>query len=173
MTDEGKEDPGRGEPSADQLDERRPSETFLQADIDRAVDYRKEYYKYVLTISTALLAFTVSFQPQLSRSPELVGFMYLGWLGLGVTVLAGVWVHMLWSKFFVSFRDFDNRGEREQGKCVRRDITSRRRFLDKLMMVGLAVGVVGVVAFAATNLRHVGPRVPAPAGSAAETSVGE
>jgi multisubunit Na+/H+ antiporter MnhB subunit len=169
MANEGKEDPVPGEPGADELDDLRPSGTFLQADIDRAVEYRKEYYKYVLTIVTSLLAFTVSFQPQLSQSPELVGFMYLGWLGLGVTVLAGVWVHMLWSKFFVSFRDFDNRGKRDQGKSVRRDITARRRFLDKLMMVGLAVGVVGVVAFAATNLRHVGPT--APTTSAEDTSL--
>lgn len=173
MANEGKEGPGPGEIGPGAQDDLRPSETFLQADIDRAVEYRKEYYKYILTISTALLAFTVSFQPQLSRSPELVAFMYLGWLGLGVTVLAGVWVHMLWSKFFVSFRDFDNRGKRDQGKSVRREITARRRLLDKLMMVGLAVGVIGVVAFAATNLRHVGPRIPAPATSAGETSEGE
>jgi hypothetical protein len=170
MANGGKKGPSEPGPGAQ--DDRRPSETFLQADIDRAVEYRKEYYKYVLTISTALLAFTVSFQPQLSRNPELVVFMYLGWLGLGVTVLAGVWVHMLWSKFFVSFRDFDNQGNRDQGKSVRREITARRRFLDKLMMVGLALGVVGVVAFAATNLRHIGPRAPAPIASAGEVSGG-
>ena len=82
MANEHKEDPGPGAPEPGEQDDRRPSDTFLQGDIGRAVEYRKEYYKYVLTIATALLAFTVSFQPQLSRSPELVVFMYLGWLGL-------------------------------------------------------------------------------------------
>lgn len=139
----------------------RPGETFLQADLERAVDYRKEYYKYVISIATALLAFTVSFPPQLSKAPEASWLLFLGWAGLGVAVLSGVRVHMVWAKFFVSFRDYDNRGNRDGGRNFRRGLNFERHVMDGAQMAGLAVGVVCVVLFAGINLKYLAPKTEA------------
>lgn len=148
----------------------RPSESFLQSDLDRAVDYRKDYYKYVIAIATALLAFTVSFPPQLSRPPEMTWLLFMGWFGLGLAVLAGVRVHMTWAKFFVSFRDYDNRGERDEGLKVRGRLNRERRLMDAAQMIGLVVGVTGVVVFAGINLKYLAPKTEAK-GSPIERSV--
>lgn len=134
---------------------RQPSETALQNNLDRAVEYRKDYYKFAIGIATALLAFTVSFQPQLAVFPEQTWLEFIGWGGLGVAVLAGVRVHMVWAKFFVTFRKYDNRGHREKGVRVRQRINAERRILDVAQILGLMVGVAGVVAFTAVNLKHV------------------
>src|SRR6185312_13504540 len=87
----------------------RPGETFLQADIGRSMDYRKAYYKYAVGIATALLAFTVSFQPTLRMAPQMRSLEFIGWAGLGVAVAAGVRVHMVWAKFYASFQKYDNK----------------------------------------------------------------
>lgn len=139
----------------------RPSETFLQGDLDRAADYRKEYYKYVISIATALLAFTVSFPPQLSRAPDVSWLLFLGWLGLGLAILSGVRVHMVWAKFFVSFRDYDNKNRREEGLEVRKRLSSERHLMDLAQMVGLAVGMISVVLFAGINLKYLAPKTEA------------
>lgn len=148
------EDPAR---PADGQDTRAtfPSETSLQNNLDRAMEYRREYYKYCIGIATALLAFTVSFPPQLSRAPDSPWLLFVGWSGLGLAVLAGVRVHMVWAKFFVSFRDFDNRGRLPEGIVRRRGLNAQRRFLDTVQMVGLVVGVASVVAFAGLNVRYL------------------
>lgn len=133
----------------------RPSETSLQNNLDRAVEYRREYYKYGIGIGTALLAFTVSFPPQLTRHPEVPWLLFVGWAGLGLAVLAGVRVHMVWAKFFVSFRDYDNKGWRAQGLEVRDSLNSERRFLDVAQMAGLAIGVGCIVIFTAINMQYI------------------
>jgi hypothetical protein len=130
----------------------------LQADLEHAVDYRKEYYKYAISIATALLAFTVSFPPQLSKAPDATWLLFLGWAGLGVAVLSGVCVHRVWAELFIGFRDHDNRGRREDGLKVRKSLNSERRFLDVARMVGLAADVVCVVIFAEANLKSLAPK---------------
>jgi hypothetical protein len=77
----------------------RLDKDFLQKNIDRSIEYRKEYYKYNIGIATALLAFTVSFPSTLSKVdyPDLI---FAAWAGLGVAVLGGVASHILWSSFF-------------------------------------------------------------------------
>lgn len=133
----------------------RPSETFLQADIDRSVDYRKEYYKYALGTSTALLAFTMSFQPTLRVMPEYTYLEVVGWIGLGLSTAAGVRVHMVWSKFYATFQKYDNKGLAAEGQVVREKCNFQRRRLDAILIIGLIVGVVGVIGFTAINLKNV------------------
>ena len=133
----------------------RPSETFLQADIDRSVDYRKEYYKYVLGISTALLAFTMSFQPTLRAMPEFTCLEVIGWIGLGVSIAAGLRVHMVWSKFYATTQKYYNKGLVDKGDIVRKKYTSERRFLEVILTISLMVGVAGVISFTAFNLKNV------------------
>jgi hypothetical protein len=129
----------------------RPGEAFLRDDIDRSNDYRKEYYKYAIGIATALLAFTVSFQPQLAARPEGMWLAFVGWAGLGVAVLAGVRLHHVWSRFYISYRNHDNRGHKGEGQKVRAALTSRRHLLEGLLFFGLVFGMGGVVAFTAIN----------------------
>lgn len=133
----------------------RPSETFLQADLDRAADYRKEYYKYGLTIATALLAFTVSFRPQLAAPPEHTWLVFLGWAGLGIAVASGLRVHMVWAKFFASFQKYDNKRRRDLGEAARGKLTRERRILDVTQLAALLVGVVGVATYTGVNLDKV------------------
>ena len=102
---------------------------FLQSDIARAIDFRKEYYKYTITIATALLAFTVSFPPNLTTI-TLSWLIFAAWIGLGVAVILGVLAHYMWARFFSTWRDYDNRGEREIGKAIRDRITWWRRKAD-------------------------------------------
>jgi hypothetical protein len=132
----------------------RLDKDFLQKNIDRSIDYRKEYYKYNIGIATALLAFTVSFPSTLSKV-DYPNLIFAAWIGLGVAVLSGVASHALWSSFFITWRNYDNRGLRPQGQAARAPITRWRRLLDVLQIVGLIVGVGGVVLFAGLNLGNI------------------
>lgn len=142
-------------PSESSQNNQRPSTTFLQADIDRSVDYRKEYYKYVLGISTALLAFTMSFQPTLRVIPEYIFLEVIGWMGLGFSIAAGVYVHMVWSKFYATYQKYDNKGLSEAGKIARGEYNCNRRLLDTILIISLFVGGAGVISFTAFNLKNV------------------
>lgn len=148
-------DPAKVTPSTGAQTFQHPSETFLQPDIARSVDYRKEYYKYAIGISTALLAFTMSFQPTLRVMPEYTWLEVVGWIGLGVSTAAGLRVHWVWSKFFSTFQKFDNKGKISEGDIERGKWTSERRLLEKVLIISLIVGVAGVIGFTAFNLKNV------------------
>jgi hypothetical protein len=129
--------------------------TSLQNDINRAIEYRREYYKYAIGIASALLAFTVSFPPDLAGPPKSSWLIIVAWLGLGAAIIGGVWAHLLWAHFFISYRDYDNRGDVSGGKKRRRLITKTRRVLDVVLIATLAVGVMGVAVFATRNLDNI------------------
>ena len=134
----------------------RPREDpVLSQNIDRSIEYRREYYKYAIGIASALLAFTVSFPPTLKGRPDHPEYIVYAWGGLGVAVMAGVAVHLLWSYFFITWRDFDHRGDSGRGRQVRGVITLLRRVLDLALIAALLVGVAGVVAFAAANVNNI------------------
>ena len=131
---------------------------FVLADIERSRDYRKEYYKYAIGIATSLLAFTLAFQPALKSAPQGTWMEIVGWSGLGVAIASALRVHMTWANFFISFRDYDNKGDACGGGRVRRRLTVERQILDTLIILGLLVGVAGVVGFTAANLHNVAPK---------------
>jgi hypothetical protein len=139
--------------------EYRPGAEWVLKDIDRSVDFRKQYYQYTITIATALLAFSISFPPTLT-SVDSVFLVRVGWLALGISILCGVTAHFAWSKFFISFRDFDNRGNREAGKRIRKKWTGLRRTLEFLQFLSLLVGVMGIAVFASVNYQHVALHSP-------------
>lgn len=132
----------------------RPGSEWVLKDIDRSVDFRKEYYKYSITIATALLAFTVSFPPVLN-AVESIYLVRIAWISLGVSILCGVIAHYVWSQFFMSFRNFDNKGDRENGKSWRDRLTLIRRILELFQFLALIVGVMGIAYFASVNYQHV------------------
>lgn len=131
-----------------------PDAGWVLADINRSVDYRKEYYKYSIGIATALLAFSISFPPALTAI-DYVSLVRVAWISLGISILCGVSVHYVWSKFFISYRDFDNRGFRDTGQKKRKILTKIRRVLEYLHFFSLLIGVLGIAVFASINYQHV------------------
>ena len=132
----------------------RPGADWVQADIARSVDLRKEYYKYTIGIATALLAFTISFPPSLTSVSSVLQ-VQIAWIALGITILCGVAAHYAWSKFFISFRDLDNRGDHTSGVNWRKKLTTVRRILEIVQFVTLFIGVLGIAWFASSNFGHI------------------
>jgi hypothetical protein len=118
-----------GNASAAGSGERKPTIDAIQRDIALANTYRLELIKYLLAIAAALFAFTVTFRPSLSRV-DLPWAMWLGWIGLGISMVGGIF-HMLgWDHYYKSYRDHDwghadsNEGKRA-GKAARRTISGK------------------------------------------------
>jgi hypothetical protein len=139
--------------------ENRPGAEWVLKDIDRSIDYRKKFYDYSVTIATALLAFSISFPPALT-AVHMVILVRIAWVALGISILCGVSVHFVWSKFFISFRDFDNEGKRDQGTCRRKIWTFCRRGLEICQFVCLLVGVMGMAIFAGVNYQYLALHTP-------------
>jgi hypothetical protein len=134
--------------------EHRPGAEWVLKDIDRSIDYRKKYYEYAVTIATALLAFSISFPPTLTAI-HFVILVRIAWVALGISILCGVSVHFAWSKFFISFRDFDNRNFRDEGKRNRKKWSSLRRVMELVQFLTLFIGVMGMSIFAGVNYQYV------------------
>jgi heme/copper-type cytochrome/quinol oxidase subunit 2 len=135
-------------------DRKRPSEETMQLNISRFYELRREYYKYTVGIATALLAFTISFPPSLTAI-ESKWLINVAWATLALAIMCGVILHYVWSLFYISFRDFDNKYRRDAGKKRRRFLTLIRRTLEVVLPIALLAGVAGVAAFASANLDHV------------------
>lgn len=144
----------------------RLSEVAVQNDIERSLTFRREYYKYALGIATALFAFSISFQPTLSRPPVHLWFLLPGWGGLGLAIVFGLRVHLLWAKFLITKRDFDRRGNVAAGDRARDRISASRRVHDVALIVSLSLGVVFITLFAVFNLPYVAPRSAEPSPAA-------
>lgn len=132
----------------------RPGAEWVLKDIDRSVDYRKKFYEYSITIATALLAFSISFPPTLT-AVDFVFLVRIAWVALGISILCGVTIHFAWSKFFISFRDFDNRNHSKEGKLNRKKWTFFRRTMELVQFIALLIGVMGMSIFAGVNYQHI------------------
>lgn len=132
----------------------RPGAEWVQADIARAFELRRDYYKYSIGVATALLAFTISFPPSLSRlaCPKLI---FVAWPALGVAILCGIAVHYVWAWFFISFRNLDSRFKTDDGRALRKKLNRIRKTLEVVQIVALVVGVLGSALFASINIENV------------------
>lgn len=137
----------------------RPNKEFLLKDIERANVYRLELIKIMLAMASGVLAFTVSFRPSI-ENPAGIWLMSVGWIALALSIVGGVFMLWMWEKFYISYRDYDNRGKKEDGKTYRKSITEWRRFWQFLQYLGLIVGVLSIGLFAAINIDRP-PREPA------------
>jgi hypothetical protein len=143
-----------GQTQATTSDWRRPGSEWNLRNIDRSIDYRRKYYEYSVAIATALLAFSISFPPTLT-SIHFIVLVRIAWVALGISTLCGVSVHFVWSLFFISFRDFDNRGNPEAGNKIRKKWTFLRRTMEFFQFLSLLVGVMGIAIFAGVNYQYV------------------
>ena len=137
----------------------KPTIEALHRDVALANKYRLELIKYLLAIAAALFAFTVTFRPSLSRV-DLAWAMWLGWVGLGISMIGGMF-HMLgWDHYYKSYRDHDwkhadpEEGKRA-GKVARATINRWRRLAMLMQFGGFVLGVVGVGLFAGVNIDNV------------------
>jgi hypothetical protein len=136
--------------------ERKPTIESVHKNVELGNTYRMELLKQSLTIAAAILAFSVTFRPTLTRV-DYPWLMWGGWLALGVSVACGMLHMLLWSHFYLSHRDFDWHDLPAEGKARRKLITSWRRFVMFLQFLGFAGGVVGIGLFAALNFQNTGP----------------
>jgi hypothetical protein len=137
----------------------KPTIEAIHRDIALANKYRLELIKYLLAIAAALFAFTVTFRPSLSRV-DFAWAMWLGWVGLGISMIGGMF-HMLgWDHYYKSYRDHDwkhadsSEGKRA-GKAARATINCWRRLAMIMQFGGFVLGVVGVGLFAGVNIDNV------------------
>jgi hypothetical protein len=131
-----------------------PTIEAVQTDIGFANQFRLELIKTSLTISAALLAFTVTFRPSLTL-PRWEWMMWASWIGLGLSCLGAMGNMYGWEQFYISYRDY--KGDIPKGKKARKTITRWRRFSMFIQFAGFAVGVLALAIFAAANLDNVKP----------------
>lgn len=151
-----------------------PGIEALHRDIAFANTYRLELIKLSMTLAGALLAFTVTFRPELQRV-TWSGAMWVGWFGLALSMLGGMANMHGWDRYYMSYRDFDHKYRNTTpptdssalGKAKRSGITRWRRWAACAQFGGFALGVAGVALFAAMNLD--GKQPPAQVGAAAAT----
>jgi hypothetical protein len=67
-------------------------------------------------------------------------------------------VHLLlWSHYYISYRDYDWHDRGDEGILQRKYITEFRKFVMFFQFLGFGVGVLGVAIFAAFNFQNVLP----------------
>jgi hypothetical protein len=134
----------------------KPTIEAVHRDVEFANKYRLALFKHLLTLAAAILAFTVSFRPTLTRV-DLGWLMWGGWIALGVSLFCGMLNMLLWSHYYISYRDYDWKGKGFEGKAHRHFITAWRRFMMFFQFLGFAAGVLGIAIFAAVNFQNVPP----------------
>jgi hypothetical protein len=139
-----------------QNERRKPTIEAVHRDVAFANKYRLELLKHLLTLSAALLAFTVSFRPTLTRV-DSAWLMWVGWIALGVSASCGMLHLLLWSHYYISYRDYDWHDRGDEGILQRKYITDFRKFVMFFQFLGFAVGVLGVAIFSAVNFQNVLP----------------
>jgi hypothetical protein len=129
-----------------------PTIGAIHADIGFANQFRLELIKTSLVVATGLLAFTVSFRPNIS-APKWEWLMWAGWIALGLSAIGAMGNMYGWERFYVSYRD--NKDDQIMGKRIRRRITRWRRIAMSAQLSGFAFGVLSIAIFAAANLDNV------------------
>ena len=60
-----------------------------------------------------------------------------------------------WDRFYVSYRDFDHRGDKNGGKAKRKQIAAWRRPAMVMQFAGFAIGMLAIGLFSAMNIANV------------------
>jgi hypothetical protein len=132
----------------------QPTIESLQRDIELGNRFRLELSKILLASAAALLAFTISFPPSLVRVDH-VWLLGAAWLGLASSMSGGFLNMYGWERYYLSYRDFDWRGQRDEGMRARKVITRWRRCGRLFQGVGFLFGVIGIAIFTTVNLPNL------------------
>lgn len=135
----------------------KPTIDSVHENIRFATQYRLELIKYLMGITAALFAFTVSFRPTLT-TVDFANAMWVGWGGLAVSMIGGMFHLLGWDHYYKSYRDYDWKHRESNGavlgKEARRCINLWRRLAMVLQFCGFMVGVLAIGLFAGMNIDH-------------------
>jgi hypothetical protein len=125
-----------------------------QQDIQFGNSYRLEYIKHLISVSTGVFVFTVTFMKDFlgkaSGTATLRPALIAGWLALVVSVIAGIYHMRYWAWFFISW----GRGPgNEEEIAWRKQISKRRRIAEQIQFYGFFIGLACLLSFAIWNLR--------------------
>lgn len=128
---------------------------IVQSNVGLANLYRVELLKQLITLATALFAFTVGF---FTSSPIGVAsapswLAWGGWLFLGCSLATGLYQLFAWEEYYISYRDYDHHDDVKGGVAYRDVFTGHRRFAKRVQYATLFLGVVFVAIYAALRLR--------------------
>lgn len=127
----------------------------IQADVGFGIQFRLELMKQLLTLATALLAFTVGFftVPGAPGHVDNAPLAWVGWMALIVAIGCGLLQMRHWERFYLSYRDFDHKDDGAGGKTYRATITRYRHLAMTIQYITLTIGVLCLTVFAALRIR--------------------
>ncbi len=131
---------------------RPPSHEEAHRDIALGNSYRMELIKLVLTLAAGLFAFSVAFQPATLPNVD-VSNLRLGWYLLAISMAGGMGNLYGWERFYLSYRDFDLKGDLAGGKKYRKTVTMLRRIAMVAQFSGFLFGAVLIGHFTAENIK--------------------
>lgn len=131
-----------------------PTIDVVHKDIALGNSYRIELDKLLLTLATALFAFSASFVPTL-KSVGFQGWMVLGWSCLALSMGGGVIELYGWERFYLSYRDFDFKGRGPEGVLARKRITAWRTGARAIQIGGFVGGALALGVFYSSNFIHI------------------
>lgn len=134
------------------LDEKR-SLSDQHKDIEFANTYRLEYIKHLISISTGVAIFSVTFMKDvLERNSQSISQKFIllsGWGLLLLSTFAGIFHMRYWAWYFISW---DINPYKEEAKKWRNKIDIKRKRAEKLQIYGFIVGFTLLTIFTAVNL---------------------
>jgi hypothetical protein len=131
---------------------KKPNIESIHRDLAVANAYRQEFIKSLILMAGGLLAFSVSFRPEL-RAVASEPLFWIAWIGLSLSMLGGFAQLAAWERFYASYQRFEWKGL--DGKSRREMITCARRAALGIQVVGFIVGVAALGSFTALNLANV------------------
>ena len=131
----------------------KPTHDEIHKDISLGNNYRLESSKFLLAISSGILAFTVSFPPAIDPSTD-VSILKYGWLALSVSIMGGIGNLYGWERFYLSYRDYDWKEEFKAGDRYRIIVNRVRRVFRLSQILGLIAGALSIGFFASANIQY-------------------
>ncbi|UPT69322.1 MAG: hypothetical protein M0D53_08790 [Flavobacterium sp. JAD_PAG50586_2] len=117
-------------------------------DIEFGNNYRLEYIKHLISISTGVIIFSVTFMKDIItiQSVQKVDkyVLAVGWFMLLISVFAGILHMRYWAWYYISW---GTNWEKPSAKLWRRKINIRRKIAEKLQVGGFIIGLTLLTIF--------------------------
>jgi len=137
--------------------ERREKEPWTREeghrDIEFGNNYRIEYIKHLVSISTGIFVFTVAFMKDMVGKPiaGVIGkpLLIAGWSSLVMSIIAGIFHLRCWGAYYIAWGLYWNQ---PKGKRQRAVLNSWRRIAESTQILAFLAGLILLVVFASMNL---------------------
>jgi amino acid transporter len=130
------------------------SEAIATRDLGLGNTYRIEYIKHLVSISTGVFVFSVTFMKDLvGPFSQVVGkpFLIAGWSVLVISIISGIFHMSLWASIYISWGLY---WESPRAKRERAVLNRWRKIAERAQVLGFLAGLVLLVIFASLNLLH-------------------